>query len=386
MKPIYLDYQSTTPTNSDVVKKMMPYFSEVYGNPHSSNHKYGIKASDAIENGRKKIAKAIGSDPEEIIFTSGATESNNLAIKGSFLYRFKNHNRKKIIIASTEHKCVLEASNSLTSIGAEVIIIKVNDKGEVNLRQLKDKIDGEVALVSIMLANNEIGVIQPIEKIAKICKEHNVWLHSDAAQAIGNIDVKVNSLGVDLMSISSHKLYGPKGIGCLFVRRRPRIRLFAQIDGGGQERLMRSGTLPTPLVVGFSEAMEIIDKNLNNNISKLKLFRDRLHNNFLKLDKKMQLNGPALSKNRLPNNLNYYVKGINAAELTESLGDYVAFSTGSACTTGNIEPSYVLSSIGLTEEEALSSFRISVGLESTIEDIDEAAKIICNKIDILRKS
>ena len=211
------------------------------------------------------------------------------------------------------------------------------------------------------------------------------WLHSDAAQAIGNIDVKVNSLGVDLMSISSHKLYGPKGIGCLFVRRRPRVRLFPQIDGGGQERLMRSGTLPTPLVVGFSEAMEIIDKNLNNNISKLKLFRDRLHNNFLKLDKKMQLNGPALSKNRLPNNLNYYVKGINAAELTESLGDYVAFSTGSACTTGNIEPSYVLSSIGLTKEEALSSFRISVGLESNIEDIDEAAKIICNKIDILRK-
>jgi cysteine desulfurase len=385
MKPIYLDYQSTTPTNSNVLKKMIPYFSEVFGNPHSSNHKYGLSANEAVENGRKTIAKVIGSEPEEIIFTSGATESNNLAIKGSFLYRFKNHNRKKIIIAATEHKCVLEAANSLTSVGAEVIIINVNNVGEINLAQLKKEVDNEVALVSIMLANNEIGVIQPIEKISNICKKYNVWLHSDAAQAIGNIDVKVNFLGVDMMSISSHKLYGPKGIGCLFVRRRPRVRIFAQIDGGGQERLMRSGTLPTPLIVGFGEAMNIVNKNLEKNIINLKSLRDRLHNNFLKLDKKIQLNGPDLTKNRLPNNLNYFVEGVNALELTKSLGDYVAFSTGSACSTGNIEPSYVLTSIGLDKEKALSSFRISVGLVSNKEDIDEAAKIICNKIDLLRK-
>ncbi|MBH88058.1 MAG: IscS subfamily cysteine desulfurase [Pelagibacterales bacterium] len=385
MKPIYLDYQSSTPTDENVLKKMIPYFSEVYGNPHSSNHQYGLDAYDSTENGRKKIAQAIGAQTEEIIFTSGATESNNLAIKGSFLYRKKKHNRKKIIIAATEHKCVIEAANSLTSLGALVSVIDVNDKGEINLDQLKSEINSEVALVSIMLANNEIGIIHPIKKISKICKKFNVWLHSDAAQALGNMDIKVNDLGVDLLSISSHKLYGPKGIGCLFVRRRPRIRLFAQIDGGGQERLMRSGTLPTPLIVGFSEAMYIANQNLEKNIKKLKSLRERLHNHFLKFDNKIILNGTELNKNRLPNNLNYLVEGVNAIELTESLGNHVAFSTGSACSTGSIEPSYVLTSIGLAKEQALSSFRISVGLKTTPEEVDEAAKIICSKIDFLRK-
>ncbi len=192
-------------------------------------------------------------------------------------------------------------------------------------------------------------------------------------------------IGVDLLSISSHKLYGPKGVGCLFVRRKPRIRLLPQIDGGGQERLLRSGTLPTPLIVGFCEAMHIADKNLHKNIIKLKSLRDRLHNNFLEFDSNIKLNGADINMNRLPNNLNYFVDGVNALELTESLGNFVAFSTGSACSTGNIEPSYVLSSIGLKKEEALSSFRISVGLESNQEDIDEAAKIICNQINFLRK-
>lgn len=384
MKPIYLDYQSTTPTDENVLKKMIPYFSEVYGNPHSANHQYGIDAYEATENSRKKIAKAIGAQSEEIIFTSGATESNNLAIKGSFLYRMEKHNRKKIIIAATEHKCVIEAANSLTSLGAIISIIDVNNRGEINLEQLNNEISDEVAIVSIMLANNEIGTIQPIKEISNICKKFNVWLHSDAAQALGNLEVKVNDLGVDLLSISSHKLYGPKGIGCLFVRRRPRIRLLPLIDGGGQERLMRSGTLPTPLIVGFSEAMYNADQNLKINIKKLKSLRDRLHNHFIEFDKKIILNGAELNKNRLPNNLNYIIDGVNAVELTESLCKYVAFSTGSACSTGNIEPSYVLTSIGLNNEEALSSFRISVGLNSTYEDIDKAAKIICNKINFLR--
>lgn len=384
MKPIYLDYQSTTPTDENVLKKMIPYFSEVYGNPHSANHQYGIDAYEATENSRKKIAKAIGAQSEEIIFTSGATESNNLAIKGSFLYRMEKHNRKKIIIAATEHKCVIEAANSLTSLGAIISIIDVNNRGEINLEQLNNEISDEVAIVSIMLANNEIGTIQPIKEISNVCKKFNVWLHSDAAQALGNLEVKVNDLGVDLLSISSHKLYGPKGIGCLFVRRRPRIRLLPLIDGGGQERLMRSGTLPTPLIVGFSEAMYNADQNLKRNIKKLKSLRDRLHNHFIEFDKKIILNGAELNKNRLPNNLNYIIDGVNAVELTESLCKYVAFSTGSACSTGNIEPSYVLTSIGLNNEEALSSFRISVGLNSTYEDIDKAAKIICNKINFLR--
>ena len=385
MSKIFLDNNSTTQLDPEVFDSMVPYFLEKFGNASSTTHYYGWEAETAVDIARDQISDLINCNEKEIIFTSGATESNNLAIKGSFLYRLKKHNRKKIIIATTEHKCVLEAANSLTSLGATLSIINVNNLGEINLNQLESEMSDEVALVSIMLANNEIGVIQPMKEISNICKKNNVWLHTDAAQALGNTDVKVNALGVDLMSVSSHKLYGPKGVGCLFVRRRPRIRLLPQIDGGGQERLLRSGTLPTPLIVGFSEAMYKANKNLKKNIIKLKFLRDRLHKHFIDYDKNIKLNGTDINKNRLPNNLNYFVNGVNALELTESLGNYVAFSTGSACSTGNIEPSYVLSSIGLNKEEALSSFRISVGLESTQEDIDKAAKIICNKISFLRK-
>ena len=385
MKPIYLDYQSTTPTDDKVLKKMMPFFTNIYGNPHSSNHSFGSLANDAVNLSRKVIASVIGADEKEIIFTSGATESNNLAIKGAFSYRYKYHNRKKIIIASTEHKCVIEAANSLISLGAEVIILNVDKEGKINLEQLKKVIDEEVAIVAVMLANNEIGVIQPLQEISKICKKYNVWLHSDAAQALGNLKVNVNLLGVDLLSISSHKVYGPKGVGCLYVRRKPRIRLISQIDGGGQERLMRSGTLPTPLIVGFSEALKISNDNLDANIKTLKILRDRLHKNFINDVNEIKLNGPSLDGARLPNNLNYTVKGISGANLTEELGDQVAFSTGSACSTGGIEPSYVLNSIGIDDKSALSSFRISVGRNTTINDIDIASKIISDKIKILKK-
>ena len=386
MKPIYLDYQSTTPTEKSVLKKMIPFFTEIYGNPHSSNHSFGSIANEAVNLSRKEVAKAIGSEESEIVFTSGATESNNLAIKGAFLYRNKYENRKKIIIVSTEHKCVKEAANSLISSGAKVIILNVNKEGNIDLEQLNCLIDADVAIVSVMLANNEIGVIHPIEEVSKICKEHNVWLHSDAAQAIGNMKINVNSLGVDLLSISSHKIYGPKGIGCLYVRRRPRIRLISQIDGGGQERLMRSGTLPTPLIVGFGEAIRISNTNLKDNIISLKLLRDRLHKNFTNYISNIKLNGPSLDNNRLPNNLNYAVKGISGANLAEILGNQVAFSTGSACSTGGIEPSYVLHSIGLDDDSALSSFRISVGRNTNIIDIDKASKIISDKIKLLQNN
>ena len=386
MKPIYLDYQSTTPTEKSVLKKMMPFFTNIYGNPHSLNHSFGTIASEAISLSRKEIALAIGADEQEIIFTSGATESNNLAIKGAFLYRYKYEKRKKIIIASTEHKCVIEAANSLISIGAEVVVLNVNRIGEIDLEQLKTIINDDVAILSIMLANNEIGVIQPIKEISNICKKYNIWLHTDAAQAIGNLKIDVNSLGVDLLSISSHKVYGPKGIGCLYVRRRPRIRLISQIDGGGQERLMRSGTLPTPLIVGFSEAVRISNNNLEANISALKVLRDKIHKNFNNYISQIKLNVPSLNSNRLPNNLNYTVQGINGANLTELLGEQVAFSAGSACSTGGIEPSYVLNSIGLNDHDALSSFRISVGRNTTIHDIDNASKIISDKIKFLRNN
>ena len=384
MKPIYLDYQSTTPTDDKVLKKMMPFFSDIYGNPHSSNHSFGTSASQAIDLSRQVIASSIGADKSEIIFTSGATESNNLAIKGAFLYRYKYQNRKKIIIAATEHKCVIEASKSLISLGAEVIIIEVNKEGKLDLERLKSIINEDVAIVSVMLANNEIGVIQPLKDISKICKEFNVWLHSDAAQAIGNLKVNVNLLGIDLLSISSHKVYGPKGIGCLYVRRKPRIRLISQIDGGGQERLIRSGTLPTPLIVGFSEAIKISNDNLDINIKKLKIMRDKLHKNLTTDVSEIILNGPSIEGDRLPNNLNYTVKGISGANLTEVLGGQVAFSAGSACATGGIEPSYVLNSIGLDDESALSSFRMSVGRNTTINDINTASKIISDKIKVLK--
>ena len=266
-----------------------------------------------------------------------------------------------------------------------MIIIEVNKEGKLDLERLKSIINEDVAIVSVMLANNEIGVIQPLQDISKICKEFNVWLHSDAAQALGNLKVNVDLLGVDLLSISSHKVYGPKGMGCLYVRRKPRIRLISQIDGGGQERLIRSGTLPTPLIVGFSEALKISNDNLDINIKQLKIIRDKLHKNLTTDVSGIILNGPSIDGDRLPNNLNYTVKGISGANLTEVLGDQVAFSAGSACATGGIEPSYVLNSIGLDDESALSSFRISVGRNTTINDINTASKIISDKIKILKK-
>jgi len=383
MKPIYLDYQSTTPTDKNVLKKMMPYFSEIYGNPHSYNHSFGINASEAIGDSRKNIAEVIGASDQEIIFTSGATESNNLAIKGAFLYRYKHQKRKTIIIVSTEHKCVIEAAHSLIPLGANVITIGVNSFGQIDLEQFEKSIDNDVALVSVMLANNEIGILQPIQEISRLCKKYNIWVHSDAAQAMGNIKVNVNSLGIDLMSISSHKVYGPKGVGCLYVRRKPRIRLISQIDGGGQERLIRSGTLPTPLIVGFGEAIKISLENLEANIKNLKIVRDRLHNNFINYISTIKLNGPSLESNRLSNNLNYTLPYVSGSSLAESLGDKVAFSTGSACSSGDIEPSYVLKAIGLDDKAALSSFRISVGRYTSLSDVDRAAKIISDQVKVL---
>ena len=362
MKPIYLDYQSTTPTNRDVVKTMMPYFSDVYGNPHSSNHKYGIKASDAIENGRKKIAKAIGSDPEEIIFTSGATESNNLAIKGSFLYRFKNHNRKKIIIASTEHKCVLEASNSLTSIGAEVIIIKVNDKGEVNLRQLKDKIDGEVALVSIMLANNEIGVIQPIDLINSIAKSKGVLMMSDATQSVGKMKIDLDELNIDILCFSGHKVYAPKGIGCLYINNNIDFLDFKiHID-----KIKNKGTLNVPGIVAIGKAIEIANLEMNNNENKISRLRDYLESELLKIDG-TSVNGDTTQ--RLYNTSNICFKGQLANVIIGRLGS-VAVSNGSACQSRVEEASHVLKAMGLSNEDALASIRFSLGIYNSIEEID----------------
>jgi len=384
MKPIYLDYQSSTPTDSSVIDKMLPYFSDAYGNPHSINHIFGKKAKEAIEENRETISKILGATAQELIFTSGATESNNLAVKGVYDYRSRNHGRNKILISKIEHKCVIEAANSLKLSGAEVAYIDVNKEGIVDLDQLEDSIDDKVALVSIMFANNEIGVIQPLKDISTICKKHNAWFHTDAAQALGNMIINVEELGIDLLSISGHKVYGPKGIGALYVRRKPRIRLTSQIDGGGQERLLRSGTLATPLIVGLGEAIYLSDKNMDLNNNHNINMRNLLYKNLNSHIKEIKLNGPALnSSDRLNNNLNFTVSGISASDLVNFIGDDVAFSTGSACSTGGIEPSYVLKAIGLTDEESMSSFRVSVGRYISELEIKQASKIIYKKIQEL---
>jgi len=384
MKPIYLDYQSSTPTDRSIIDKMLPYFSDSYGNPHSINHVFGKKAKEAIEENRETISKIIGGSKEELIFTSGATESNNLAVKGAYDFRSKNHGRNKILISKIEHKCVIEAAKSLKLSGAEVIYIDVNNEGIVDLEQLENNVDDKVALVSIMLANNEIGVIQPLKSISNICKKNNVWLHTDAAQAIGNMIINVEEDGIDLLSISGHKVYGPKGIGALYVRRKPRIRLTSQIDGGGQERLIRSGTLATPLIVGLGEAINLSDKNMELNKNHNINMRNLLYDNLKSYIKEIKLNGPTInSASRLNNNLNFTVPGISAADLVDFIGDEVAFSTGSACSTGGIEPSYVLKAIGLTDDESMGSFRVSVGRYINALEIKHASKIIYKKIQEL---
>ena len=382
MKPIYLDYQSTTPVDNEVAQKMLPYFTNIYGNPHSINHAFGKQANEAIEESRYNIAKTIGGESQEIIFTSGATESNNLAIKGAYLYRKRKEGRKKIIVSKLEHKCVIEAAHAMQLDGAEVLFLNVDKDGLVDLEQLECIIDDNVALVSIILANNEIGTLQPLKKISNLCKKYNVWLHTDAAQALGNIDIDVNTLGVDLLSISGHKIYAPKGVGALFVRRRPRIRLVSQIDGGGQERLIRSGTLPTPLIVGLGEAIKLIDQNIKSYVKHNLTMRNLLYEMLKKLVDKVSLNGPAFEETRLCNNLNLMIEGLDASKMVNEIGDKVAFSTGSACSTGGIEPSYVLKAIGLKDKEAMSSFRISVGRFTSKDEIELASRIIANNINI----
>ena len=384
MKPIYLDYQSTTPVDNEVAQKMLPYFTNIYGNPHSINHVFGKQANGAIEESRDIIAKAIGASSQEIIFTSGATESNNLAIKGSYFYRSRKEGRKKIIISELEHKCVIEASVAMQIYGAEILYVKVDSNGFIDLDHLANLISEDVAIVSIMMANNEIGTLQPIKEISDLCKKFNVWFHTDAAQALGNISVNVNELGVDLLSISGHKVYGPKGVGALYVRRKPRIRLISQIDGGGQERLIRSGTLPTPLIVGLGEAINLINNNMKFYNEHNKKMRDLLFDKLNHLVDKIILNGPKLEKGRLSNNLNFMVEGLDAAKLVDEVGNKVAFSTGSACSTGGIEPSYVLKAIGLGDKEAMSSFRISVGRFTNEDEIELASKLIGENINIIR--
>ncbi|MEQ8287184.1 IscS subfamily cysteine desulfurase [Thalassospira sp.] len=379
-KPIYLDYQATTPTDQRVVDAMLPYFTEKFGNPHSRNHSFGWEAEDAVEVARGQVAKIIGASAKEVIFTSGATESNNLALKG--VMKFYGKKKPHMITIVTEHKCVLDSARHLEQEGYKVTYLGVKENGLVDLEELKATITDETALVSVMGVNNEIGVIQPLKEIGAICRERKVFFHTDCAQAVGKIDLDVEDMNIDLMSISGHKIYGPKGIGALFVRRRPRVRVIAQITGGGQERGMRSGTLPTPLIVGLGKACDILSNEMaeeNARITKLRdytlqKFRDRLADIYLNGDEEARVSG----------NLNVSFAYVEGESLQMDIKN-IAVSSGSACTSASLEPSYVLRALGVDEELAHTSLRIGIGRYTTKEELDEAIESISVAVERLRE-
>jgi cysteine desulfurase len=379
-KPIYLDYQATTPCDKRVLEKMLPYFSEHFGNVHSRSHAYGWQAEEAVEDARKNIADLIGADSKEIIFTSGATESNNLALKGvaHFYKESKNH----IITCVTEHKCVLDACRHLEEEGFEITYLQVKNNGLVDLGDLKKAIKPKTLMVSIMAVNNEIGVIQPLTEIGAICRANGVFFHTDAAQAVGKIPLDVNTMNIDLLSISGHKIYGPKGIGALYVRRKPRVRIKALINGGGQERGMRSGTLPTPLCVGLGEACKIAKLEIDKDYIHVKNLADKMLQKFQANLEQIFVNGDL--QMRYPGNLNIsfgYVEGEGLMMAIKEL----AVSSGSACTSASLEPSYVLRALGVSEDMAHTSLRIGIGRFTTEAEIDKASELIINAVKKLRE-
>jgi cysteine desulfurase len=373
-RPIYLDNQSTTRVDPRVLEAMLPYFTEEFGNPHSTSHPYGRVAAEAIERARGEVAALIHADPREIVFTSGATEANNLAIKGAAHFAHGHTRggqvREHIVTLETEHKCVLESCKELEREGFDVTYLAVEPNGLLSLAALDAALSERTLLVSVMAAHNEIGVIQPLAEIGARCRSKGVLLHSDAAQAFGKIELDVEAMKIDLLSISGHKVYGPKGIGALYVRRRPRVRLLPLIDGGGQERGLRSGTLPTPLCVGLGRAAAIADVEMGEEAERLRRFRDGLLRNLMRRVLGLRLNGDIA--HRLPGSLNLSFPGIPAPALIESVPS-LAISTGSACTSAAIEPSYVLRSLGLSDALANASIRIGLGRFTTAAEVDFAA-------------
>lgn len=379
-KPIYLDYQATTPTDPRVVEAMLPYFTEKFGNPHSRNHSFGWEAEDAVEVARGQVGKIINASAKEIIFTSGATESNNLALKG--VMKFYGKKKPHLITVVTEHKCVLDSARHLEQEGYKVTYLGVKANGLIDLEELKAAITDETALVSVMGVNNEIGVIQPLKEIGAICRERKVFFHTDCAQAVGKIDLDVEDMNIDLMSISGHKIYGPKGVGALFVRRRPRVRVIAQITGGGQERGMRSGTLPTPLIVGLGKACDILSNEMAEENARLQELRDYTLARFRDRLEDIYLNGD--EEARVCGNLNVSFAYVEGESLLMDIKN-IAVSSGSACTSASLEPSYVLRALGVDEELAHTSLRIGIGRYTTKEELDEAVDAICTAVERLRE-
>ncbi len=379
--PVYLDNHSTTAVDPRVLEAMLPYFTEKFGNAASRSHEFGWKAEDAVENARGQIARLIHASPREIIFTSGATESNNLAIKGiAEEYRGRGNH---IITQATEHKAVLDTCKRLEKFGCEVTYLPVHPDGLIDLAELRGAITPDTILISIMYANNEIGVVQPIEAIGKIAKQKKVLFHVDAAQAVGRIPVDVQKEGIDLLSISAHKIYGPKGVGALYVRRKdPRVDLSAMIDGGGHERGLRSGTLNVPGIVGLGRACELCQKEMAAESERLRRLRDKLKDAITNGLEGTSINGSM--DHRLPNNLNLSFAGVEGDALLMGIND-VAVSSGSACTSATLEPSYVLRALGVPEELAHSSIRFGLGRFNTDGEIDYAAARVIETVKRLRE-
>jgi cysteine desulfurase len=381
--PIYLDDQATTPVDRRVLDAMLPYFTEKFGNPHSSSHVFGAEAEAAVETARGQIAALVGADAREVIFTSGATESNNLAIKGAahFERERREGRRDHIVTFATEHKCVIETCRRLEREGFEVSLLPVRRDGHIDLDVLRDALTERTLLVSAMGVNNEIGVIHPLAEIGALCRERGVLFHTDCAQAAGKIPVDVETMNIDLMSLTAHKLYGPMGIGVLYVRRRPRVRLVPLIDGGGQERGIRSGTLPAPLCVGFGEACAIAEREMVTEADRLGRLRHRLLSTISKRIPDVYVNGDL--EKRLPGNLNLSFAGVDGESLLAAFRD-LAVSSGSACTSASVEPSYVLRALGVEDELADASIRFGIGRFTTDVEVDYAASTVVEQVRRLR--
>ncbi len=378
--PIYLDNNATTPMDPRVLDAMLPYFVDKFGNAASRNHPFGWVAEEAVDYAREQIAQLIGCNEKEIIFTSGATESNNLAIKGVFeMYQSKGNH---VITLTTEHKAVLDTCHHIEKIGAEVTYLDVEADGLVDLAKLEAAIKPNTILISIMYGNNEIGVIQPMKKISDMARKHGVLLHTDATQTVGKVPVNVETDGIDLMSFSGHKMYGPKGVGALYVRRKnPRVKVTAQMDGGGHERGMRSGTLNVPGIVGLGKACELARLEMDQDAKRLSALRDKLENALSQLEESY-VNGN--KESRLPHTTNISFKYVEGEGLMMAMKD-LAVSSGSACTSASLEPSYVLKSLGLNDDLAHSSIRFGLGRFTTEEEVDYAIEVTRNAVNKLRE-
>jgi len=377
--PIYLDYSATTPVDPRVAEKMIPYLTEFFGNPASRSHAFGWKAEAAVEEARAHVAALIGADPKEIIWTSGATEGNNLALKGAAnFYKTKG---KHIITQRTEHKAVLDTVRELERQGFEATYLEVEPNGIVDLEKLKAAIRPDTILVSIMMVNNEIGVIQPVWEIGELCREKGIVFHVDAVQGAGRVEIDLAKLKADLLTITAHKIYGPKGIGALYVRRKPRVRIEAQIHGGGHERGFRSGTLPTHQIVGFGEAARLAKAEMRSENERVRALRERLWNGIKDMEE-VYVNGDL--ERRIPHNLNVSFNFVEGESLIMAVKD-IAVSSGSACTSASLEPSYVLRALGRNDELAHSSIRITLGRFTTEDEVDYAAQLIRRKVEKLRE-